>query len=124
MGMSLTFAFVLESLEWVAPHTGLALATSLTALINASLLYRGLRRTGVYQPGAGWLSFAFRLGMASLVMGALLWALAGDLSDWMAWGLQDRAWRLAGLIAAGLFTYVAILLIGGLRPRHLSAPRH
>lgn len=124
MGMSLTFALGLKSLEWVAPHTGLALATSLTALINASLLYWGLRRTGIYQPGAGWLGFLVRLVLASLAMGALLWAVAGDLSDWMAWGLQDRAWRLAGLIAAGLFTYAAILLVGGLRPRHLSAPRH
>ncbi|MGH8562097.1 MAG: murein biosynthesis integral membrane protein MurJ, partial [Nevskiales bacterium] len=124
MSLSLIFALGLKTLGWVAPHTGLALATSLTALINAGLLYRGLRKTGVYQPAGDWRLFAGRLGLAALVMGALLWTLAGDLSVWLEWGLHERVWRLAGLIVAGFVAYAAILLIGGLRPHHLSAPRH
>jgi putative peptidoglycan lipid II flippase len=124
MVMSVSFAFGLKALGWVAPHAGLALATSLGALINASLLYRGLRRSGVYQPGAGWKHFGWQIALASLGMGVLLWWLAGDLSLWLEWGLRERAWRLAGLIAAGLSAYFVILLMSGLRPRHLIAPRH
>jgi putative peptidoglycan lipid II flippase len=124
MAMSITFALGLRALGWVAPHAGLALATSLGALINASLLYRGLRRSGVFQPGEGWRRFGLQIGLAALAMGVLMWWLAGDLSAWLAWGLKERAWRLAGLVAAGMTTYFAILLLAGLRPRHLTAPRH
>jgi putative peptidoglycan lipid II flippase len=124
MVMSVGFALGLQALGWVAPHAGLALATSLGALINASLLYRGLRRSGVYQPGDGWQRFGLQIGLAALCMGALLWWLAGDLTAWLDLGLQGRVWRLAGLIAAGAAVYFTILLLSGLRPRQLSAPRH
>ncbi len=124
MLMSLTFALGLRALGWVAPHAGLALATSLTALINAGLLYRGLRRSGIYQPAADWLVFLLRLSVASLLMGVLLWQLSGDLQDWIEWGLVDRAWRLAALIGAGMLVYFGALLLGGLRPRHLVTPKH
>ena len=35
-------------------HVLLALATAAGALLNAWLLYRGLRKQNVYQPAAGW----------------------------------------------------------------------
>jgi putative peptidoglycan lipid II flippase len=124
MVMSAGFSFGLKALGFVAPHAGLALATSLGALINASLLYRGLRRSCVYQPADGWKRFGLQVGLASLGMGVLLWWLAGDLSAWLESGLRERAWRLAALIAAGLSTYFALLALGGLRPRDLRAPRH
>lgn len=124
IGMSVVFVLGLKVLEVNAQHAGLALATSLGALVNATLLYLGLRRAGVYRPASGWVSFGAAVGLASVVMGVLLWWLAGDLSQWLTWGLGDRAWRLAGLVAAGGLAYVVMLLAGGLRWRHLSAPRH
>ena len=53
-------------------HAGLALATSLSATLNAFLLYRGLRREGVSQPEAGWPLLIRRGVLASAVMGGLL----------------------------------------------------
>lgn len=124
IGMSVFFVLGLKALGVNSLHAGLALATSLGALVNATLLYRGLRRAGVYQPASGWIRFGGVVGLASAAMGALLWWLAGELGQWLAWGLGDRAWRLAGLVTAGGLTYAAVLLAGGLRWRHLNAPRH
>lgn len=124
MAMSLTFAFGLKAMDWVAPHAGLALATSLGALINAALLYRGLRQTGVYRPAAGWWRFGLRVGLSAVGMGVLLWWLAGDFEAWLGWDLRQRAVQLAGLVGSGLLSYLLLLLILGLRPHHLSAPRH
>src|SRR5690606_40235517 len=35
-------------------HTGIALATALAGMLNAALLWRYLRREGVFRPAAGW----------------------------------------------------------------------
>src|SRR5690606_22215910 len=37
-------------LVWHLRHVGLALATAMSAWLNAALLYRGLKQAGVYQP--------------------------------------------------------------------------
>jgi putative peptidoglycan lipid II flippase len=101
-----------------APHAGLALATGLAAAVNAVLLYRGLRRQGVYQPGDGWGWLAGRLLIANIAMAIVVLWLSGDLESWLTAGWQDRAVRLALCIGAGLATYLLALMVSGIRPRH------
>jgi putative peptidoglycan lipid II flippase len=124
MCMSITFGLGLQAMGWIAPHAGLALATSLGALLNATLLYRGLRQTGVYHPNPGWRRFGLQVLVAVLVMGFLLAFMAGELSEWVEADLGGRAGRLLGLIAAGVTVYFGVLWASGLRPHHLTAPRH
>ena len=100
-------------------HAGLALATTLSASLNALLLFRGLRREAVYRPPAGWGWLAGRAGLACAVMGALLWWGAGPLSAWTSAAPLDRVGWLAGWVAAGGLAYGATLLLLGVRPRHL-----
>lgn len=100
-------------------HAGLALATSLAAWLNAGLLYRGLRRDAVYQPGAGWGIYFLRLGVAGAVMTGLLWWLAAAPAVWAGWSAATRGWHLAVLVLAGIVSYLGVLLLTGLRPRHL-----
>ncbi|MGD9170495.1 MAG: murein biosynthesis integral membrane protein MurJ, partial [Candidatus Thiodiazotropha sp.] len=52
-------------------HAGLALATTLSSGLNAYLLYRALRKGGIYTPTEGWAALLSRVLAASLVMGAL-----------------------------------------------------
>lgn len=101
-------------------HAGLALATTLSAWLNAALLLRGLRRENVYAPGPGWRRFALRVGCACAAMTALLWWLAPDPSAFQALGALDRALELAWLVAAGAFTYFAVLAALGMRPAHMA----
>lgn len=100
-------------------HAGLALATSLSGYLNAGLLYRGLRREGIYTPGPGIPRFYPALGFALLGMaGVLLWWMP-EWSAWSDWSAPTRAVQLTLLIAAGGVAFTAILLAFGLRPRHL-----
>lgn len=111
------------SLALIMPmtHTGLALATSVSALLNAGLLYLGLRKAGVYAPGKGWLRFFLRLCLATLAMSAVLWWLGRDLAQWLAWGWQQRVLWLTVLVVGGVAAYGAALYLGGVRLRHLRS---
>lgn len=102
-------------------HAGLAAATGLAAVYNASALYRGLRGGGVYAPGTGWRALAVRVLLANLAMAAALWWIAGPLDAWLTATWDARALRLAGCIALGLAVYVGALLALGMRPRHLRS---
>ncbi len=102
-------------------HTGLALATSVAAFMNAGMLYYELRKEGAYRPGKGWLMFSVRLTTASLAMsGVLLW-LGRDLSVWLAWDWHQRVLWLSLMVVAGVVAFFAVLFAAGLRVRHLRS---
>ncbi len=98
-------------------HAGLALAIGLGACINASLLFRGLRRRGIYTPLPGWGGFAWRIAVALVMLGGTLW-LAASSFDWLADG---HAWLrvavLAGVVSGGIAVYGLTLLVLGFRPK-------
>ncbi|HRP96544.1 MAG TPA: murein biosynthesis integral membrane protein MurJ [Rhodocyclaceae bacterium] len=109
----------LMNLAFIVPfkHAGLALAIGLASLLNAGLLYRGLRLRGVYRPQAGWTGFAWRLAVALVVLAAVLWIGMGSAQWWLAQGPLDRALRLAWLVLGGVAAYFATLLALGFRIR-------
>ena len=114
MGLNIALIFPLA-------HAGLALATSLSAFLNAALLYRNLRKSGVYCPGDGWARFLGQVCAASLVMSALLLWGVGDLDTWVARTGLERALHLGTWITAGAVTYGAVLWLSGVRPSDLKA---
>jgi putative peptidoglycan lipid II flippase len=104
-----------------APHALLAVSTSISAAVNATLLWRGLSKAGVYVPTSGWGALLARIVVANVVMaGVLLW-MAGDLAGWMAASSLERVWRCALCVGAGAGVYFAALYALGLRYRHLTA---
>ena len=100
-------------------HAGLALATSLSAWLNAGLLYIGLRRGGVYRPMKGWWQHGLRLALAGGAMAGAIYWLARQATVWLNGALWDRILWLGLIVVAGLAVYLLALLILGLRPRHL-----
>lgn len=115
---------VVLNLALVVPfaHAGLALATSLSAFLNAALLLRGLRREGIYSACRGWGLFAARVIAANLLMAAfLLWA-KGDIEIWLDAGMRDRIVRMLVLVVVGALVYFISLAVLGLRPRALRGP--
>jgi putative peptidoglycan lipid II flippase len=100
-------------------HVGLALAISLAAFINAGLLFRLLRRQGIYLPEPGWTRFQSRIVVASTLMGAVLWWFAGELPGWIALDTHARILRLVFCIITGMAVYVTSLYVLGVRPREL-----
>jgi putative peptidoglycan lipid II flippase len=103
-------------LMWPLGHAGLTLATSLGACVNAGLLFVFLHRRGHYLPRGGWLVFITKVGVALAVLGAVLLAVAGPSSFWLAASLWAKVGRLALVVAAGGFAYFATLYVLGFRP--------
>jgi len=119
MVLNVLFVVPMVMLDFVAPHAGLALATITGAFVNAALLFRGLRRQGIYQPQAGWWLFSLRmLAAAAAMAGLLLWCNPA-LSWWLEAALAQRVTMLVQLIATGVVVYLLALLLLGLRPRQL-----
>lgn len=99
-------------------HAGLALATSLAAMLNAFLLYRGLRKDSIYKPEQGWIWLLSRIAASALIMAILIFWLKPDFSFWLeAERLSKIVWLL-GLIGAGGAVYFIMLYVFGVRFTH------
>ena len=125
LGINMVFNVVLVGAAvatgFGAAHAGLALATALSGWWHAGMLYRRLRQAGAFRPAPGWAPFLLRLALATFAMGSLLVALAEPVVSWDAFTWPQRVGRLALLIGGGAAVYGAVLLLVGLRPRHVLA---
>lgn len=107
----------LMNLVFIGPlqHAGLALSIGLASCINAGMLYRGLRASGVYQPQPGWRTFTAKLGAALVVLGVAVWFAMGNEADWLAYHGTERTLRLIALVVGGMVIYFATLFALGFR---------
>ncbi len=105
-------------LVWPLAHAGLALATALSAFMNAGLLGWLLRKEGVLVFQPGWGRYAVQLLGGCAVMGLGVAWLAPDWQAWLGWSVWRRAAWLAVLVAAGAGLYFAWLAATGVRIRH------
>ena len=115
MAFNAALVLPLAKAGFPAPHILLAFSTGMSAWVNSALLFRGLRRAGVYRAGAGWPRFATQVLTANLAMGIGLWWAAGEIGFWLALSPAARALRLAGCVAGGVAIYFAVLWIVGVR---------
>ncbi len=101
-------------------HAGLALASSVSGWINATLLWRGLRHQSL-APRLPWR----RVGQAAagcLAMAGVLLLLQPDVERWLEAATIWRIGMIALVIGAGAAAYALVLVATGLRPRHLARP--
>lgn len=117
--LSVVLAYGLSRSGYEGTHAGLALATSVAAMVNAWLLYHGLRRDRVFAHGRGWSSLLWQFAGANLLMIVTLLSLHRPLEWWLQSGLVDRSIWLAVTIAVGCGVYLLALLALGLRPAAL-----
>jgi putative peptidoglycan lipid II flippase len=89
----------------VLAHAGLTLSVGLGACMNATLLFVGLRRRGIYTPSSGWLRFLIQLAGASLMLaGAMHWCAINF--DWI--GMRAHPIARLVLLAACLVLFAAL----------------
>ena len=105
---------------WQLKHAGLALAIGLGGCINALLLYRGLRRAGIYRPEPGWANFMLRLVIALIAMSVLVWFGSAQNSWWLEAPSSMRVLRLAGIVLLGAAVYFLSLWLLGFRLRDFT----
>jgi putative peptidoglycan lipid II flippase len=107
-------------LIWPLAHAGLALATALSAFLNAGLLGYLLhkQRVLVFQPG--WKRYAVQLLGGSALMTVALYMVAPDWQAWLNFGLWQRVSWVTGLVVLGGSLYFTWLAALGLRIRHFK----
>ena len=117
--LSIGFAWYLTRSGFSGPHVGLAVATSVAAIVNAVLLYRGLRNTGILRHSSDWGALLARMLLANVAMYVVLAYLERSSSWWFDAGVTNRALWLAVSVCAGAAVYFLALLLSGLRPAKL-----
>jgi putative peptidoglycan lipid II flippase len=118
--MILNVAFVLPLMWWFnLGHVGLALATSVSAWLNAMLLFRGLRRDAVLPENLLLLKWIMQIGVASAAMIVVLLWMMPEGALWAGWSWWQRASQLGVLCVSGLVVFAASLLLSGVRAADL-----
>lgn len=113
---------------WQVGHVGLALATSLSAFLNALLLFFALRRKSIYVPSnTAWLRFGVNLLLAvTMMLAVLVWLGdyfdAFDASLWQQLGWWQRSMSIVAICLAGIAVYVTVLWLCGMRAVDLKGP--
>lgn len=112
---------------WQVGHVGLALATSISAFLNAGLLFYALRKKAIYAPSRSWLRFMFSLTVAAGAMLAVLMLAAGhfgalDAREWQQLSWWQRSTGIAVVCGSGFAVYIAVLWLSGMRPSDLRGP--
>jgi putative peptidoglycan lipid II flippase len=130
MVLNLIFVLILHH-YWQLGHVGLALATSLSAALNAWLLFRGLSVNKLLtnsSAGKGRLltsdywRLLLQVLLAVLAMVAVLVWLLPELSSWAAASWTARCYDLSMLCIAGLTTYLIALWVLGVRVQQFKSP--
>ena len=116
MVLNVVFVVPWVWLDSPAPHAGLALATSLSASLNAALLYRGLSRQGTLRSEPGWPGFLLRVSLAALFMSGVLFWGSGTVESWLPMSLVERVSRLVLWVSIGAIIYFVVLALLGVRP--------
>jgi len=104
-------------------HAGLALATSLSAFLNAGLLYKGLRSEGIIRHAPGWGRFWLRVLVSVAVMAMLLEQFVPETALWLEADFWTTCRWLVLALTGGVLSYLAVLFATGMRWHMLQLDR-
>ena len=107
-------------LVWHFKHVGLAFASTLSAFLNAGLLYWGLHKQGVYRLQKPWVALGLRYGVANGAMVAVLCWMTPQANYWLNMATSHKLGYLAVICGAGAATYVVVLTLVGFKWRELK----
>jgi putative peptidoglycan lipid II flippase len=94
-------------------YVGLAMATSMSATLNAALLYWALQKQGVFQLSRASLVFIFRTLLAALCMASFSHWYAPQ--DWTLFTELERVFELTKQIFTAALVFILSGLIFGIR---------
>lgn len=101
-------------------YVGLAMASAMSATLNAYLLYRGLAKTNVYHFSRKSAVFLVKILLATAAMGSSVWYNTPSLMEWNAMSFLTRVHWLFWLISLAVIVYLGMLALLGIRKRHLT----
>ena len=111
MVLTATIAPLLLYSGYTAAHIGLAFSTALAALLNAYLLYRGLRRDKVYYHLPGIKVLVLKVILGCIAMAAVLSFVNFSSVTWQVHNLFMQILLVLMWVSAGAFTYFVALFL-------------
>ena len=100
-------------------HVGLAIGTTVGALLNVMLLGWGLWHSGIYHLSRSSKLFFGKLIIANILMGSVLYYTNSSVDIWIARSIIERVLYLAGVISAGVAVYFGSLYLMGFRSKDM-----
>jgi putative peptidoglycan lipid II flippase len=122
LNMVLNVIFVVSMLQtdFIAPHVGLALATSASAYFNAIMLALTLRKDSIIERFEAFKLPLLKILMACAVMSAVIVILSPQVEPWGQWHWLERVYQLGWLIVPAILCYALMLWIMGIRRSHFA----
>ena len=113
--LNLAFLWIWTKYKLPGPHAALALATSISAYLNAILLYIMLKKSASISMQAGWSKYLTQIVIASILMTLALTQVLPLTSQWLEWNSFNRIAALLGFMLLGVVLYIGALAILGVR---------
>ena len=96
-------------------YVGLAMATTMSATLNAWLLYRGLKAAKVYELSHKTKIFIGKLVIAASVMAIVVYQISEPFDIWLAMAFFDQIMQLIICIGVGCLSYFLTIILLGIR---------
>jgi putative peptidoglycan lipid II flippase len=121
--MVLNVVFVVSMLQaqFLAPHVGLALATTASAYFNAYRLARELRHDAILGPLETFSRPLLKILCCCLAMALVIQFMLPGLDAWAEWRWHQRLLELSWIILPAVLCYGLMLWIVGFRRQHIIA---
>lgn len=100
-------------------HVGLAFGTTISAFINAGLLWRGLVYRKIWSPDRAFTRLGSRAAVASLALVVSLMLVSPPDQAWLDAGHTTRVLWISLATGGGIVVYVLTLLLTGIRTHDL-----
>jgi putative peptidoglycan lipid II flippase len=103
-------------------HAGIALATSVAAIINMCGLWYFLCQQQIYTSTGKWPAFISKIVLANVIMAVYLYWSKASNDLWLAHHASWRLIHLAALIVPAILIYFTSLWLTGIRYRDILSP--
>ncbi len=115
--LNLTFFWIWTHWSLTGAHAALALATSLSAYLNAALLFHKLKSTASVCLQSGWRKYLIQVFFGTLAMAVMLFLTLPDADQWLTWNGFERITALLSFMLSGTVLYIGALALLGVRRR-------
>ncbi len=121
MLLNVVFVVWMIKTDFVAPHVGLALATSGSAYFNAAMLAWTLHKAAILEDFKILSHMLLKILIACSAMSVVTVLLLPDDGVWSHWRWFERILELCWLIIPAILCYGFMLWIMGIRRQHFSS---
>jgi len=100
-------------------HVGLAAATSISALINAALLYYFLVKQSIFKFNAAFYKMLYKVILASIIMVLYIYYSASTIDHYLQSSMMERVTMTSEIIIISALIYFSILYLLGVRLKQI-----